>query len=181
MLTQHPVVSSTEGIEMSLRRLLHRPAALIALMLAFGAVLVGPPAASASPGQVVKFDATGAVFTCADGSTYTVTSGLAVSLFHESTDAAGGLHITGTIAPTNVTLSHSTDDLTYRLAGASWFGGNLTDAQSDFTDTEHFVIMGSSGGPVANVSITAHFTANAQGVVTVEFEKNSGTCTPPED
>lgn len=166
---------------MSLRRLLHRSAALMALMLAFGAVLAGPQAASASPGQVIKVDVTGAVFTCADGSTYTVTSGLAVSLFHESTDPAGGLHITGTIAPTHVTLSHSTDDLTYRLAGASWFGGNLRSVGGSFTDTEHFVIMGSSGGPVANVSITAHFTANAQGVVTVEFEKNSGTCTPPED
>jgi hypothetical protein len=102
-------------------------------------------------------------------------------MFHESTDPAGGLHITGTIAPTRVTLSHSTDDLTYRLAGASWFGGNLRGAGGNFTDTEHFVIMGSSGGPVANVSITAHFTANAQGVVTIEFEKDSGTCTPPED
>jgi hypothetical protein len=166
---------------MSLRRLLHRPAALIALMLALGAVLVGAQAGSASPGQVTKMDVTGAVFTCADGSTYTVTSGTAVSVFHESTDPAGGDHVTGTIAPTHVTLSHSTDDLTYRLAGASWFGGNFRGEGGSFTDTEHFVIMGPSGGPVANVSITAHFTANAQGVVTVEFEKDSGTCTPPED
>jgi len=166
---------------MSLRRLLHRCAALIVPTLALGALLVGAQAASASPGQVTKMDVTGAVFTCTDGSTYTVTSGTAVSVFHESTDPAGGDHVTGTIAPTRVTLSHSTDDLTYRLAGASWFGGNIRGAGGSFTDTEHFVIMGPSGGPVANVSITAHFTANAQGVVTVEFEKDSGTCTPPED
>jgi hypothetical protein len=107
-------------------------------MVAFGAVLVGPQLASASPGQVIKIDVTGAVFTCTDGSTYTVTSGTAVSMFHESTDPAGGLHITGTIAPTRVTLSHSTDDLTYRLAGASWFGGNLRGAGGNFTDTEHW-------------------------------------------
>jgi hypothetical protein len=164
---------------MSVRHLLQRAAPLIALMLALGA-LVAPPA-SASPGQVTKVDVTGAVFTCADGSTYTVTSGIAVSVFHQSADPAGGFHITGTIAPTHVTLTHSTDDLVYRLAGASWFGGNFRGDGGTATDTEHFVIMGQSGGPVANVSITAHFTANAQGVVTVEFEKDSGTCTPPED
>jgi hypothetical protein len=166
---------------MSVRRSLQRAGAPIALILALGVLLVAPLQASASPGQVVKADVTGAVFTCTDGSTYTVTSGTAVFLFHESTDAAGGIHITGTVAPTRVTLSHSTDDLTYRLAGASWFGGNFGSAGGNATDTEHFVISGPSGGPVANVSITAHFTVNAQGVVTVDFEKNTGTCTPPED
>jgi hypothetical protein len=163
---------------MSMRRLIHAAAAALTAMTI---ALLAPQAASASPGQVTKVDVTGAVFTCSDGSTYTVTSGTAVMVFHESTDAAGGMHITGTIAPTHVTLAHSTDDLAYRLAGASWFGGNVRGEGGVFTDTEHFVIMGQSGGPVANVSITSHFTANAQGVVTVEFEKNSGTCLPPED
>jgi hypothetical protein len=166
---------------MSVRRSLKRARAPIALLFVLGVLLVAPVAASAGPGQVTKEDVTGAVFTCADGSTYTVTSGTAVFLYHESTDAAGGMHVTGTVAPTGVTLDHSTDDLTYRLAGASWFGGNFGSAGGNFTDTEHFVIRGPSGGPVANVSITAHFTMNAQGVVTVEFEKNTGTCTPPED
>jgi hypothetical protein len=166
---------------MSLRRSLQRVGAPIALLVALGALLVAPLAAWASPGQVIKMDVTGAVFTCTDGSTYTVTAGTAVSVFHESIDAAGGFHITGTIAPTHVTLVHRTDDLAYRLAGASWFGGNFGSAGGEATDTEHFVIMGPSGGPVANVSITTHFTVNAQGVVTVDFEKNTGTCTPPED
>jgi hypothetical protein len=164
---------------MSVPRLFHRCAALGALMLAFGAVLVGAQAGSASPGQVIKVDVTGTVLTCAeDGSTYTITSGTAVFVFHESIDPTGGDHVTGTTAPMHVTLSHSTDDLTYRLVGASWFGGNLRGAGGTFTDLEHFVIMGPSGGPAANISIIAHFTANAQGVVTVDFVKDSGTCTP---
>src|SRR5262245_3852087 len=166
---------------MSLRRSLQRAGAPIALLLALGVLVVAPVTAAASPGQVSKVDVTGAVFTCTDGSTYTVTSGTAVSVFHESTDPAGGDHVTGTITPTRVTLAHSTDQLTYRLAGASWFGGTFRGDTGTVTDTEHFVILGPSGGPVANVSITAHFTLTAQGVVTVDFEKNSGTCTPPED
>jgi hypothetical protein len=43
------------------------------------------------------------------------------------------------------------------------------------------VILGSSGGVVANVQIVAHFTQNPNGTVTVEFEKNTGTCVPPEE
>ncbi len=138
-------------------------------------------AASASPGQVIhNVDVTGAVFSCG-ATTYTVVSGTATSLFHESTDASGGVHVTGTIAPKNVTLESSADG-TYRLAGASWFGGNFSASGSaDFTDTEHFVILGPSGGVVANVQIVAHFTQNADGTVTVEFEKDTGTCVPPEE
>jgi hypothetical protein len=138
-------------------------------------------AASASPGQVVhNVDVTGAVFDCG-ATTYTIVSGTATGLFHESADASGGTHVTGTIAPKNVTLESSADG-TYRLAGASWFGGNFSAGGSaDFTDTEHFVILGSSGGVVANVQIVAHFTQNANGTVTVEFEKDTGTCVPPEE
>jgi hypothetical protein len=139
------------------------------------------PAASATPGQVMhNVEVTGAVFSCG-ATTYTIVSGTATVLFHEGTDASGGMHVTGTIAPKNVTLESSADG-TYRLAGASWFGGNVSASGSaDFTDTEHFVILGSSGGVVANVQIVAHFTQNPNGTVTVEFEKNTGTCVPPEE
>jgi hypothetical protein len=145
------------------------------------AVLIFGQGASASPGQTAKVDVTGAVFNCTDHTSYTVLAGTALFLMHESTDASGGMHVTGTVAPTRVTLSHSSDDATYRLAGASWFGGNFNSSgAANFTDTEHFQILG-SGGPVANVSITAHFTQTANGSVAVEFEKNTGTCVPPED
>lgn len=138
--------------------------------------------ASASPGQVVKMPVAGAQFTCTDGTTFTAVSGDAVFLFHESTDAQGGDHVTGTVAPLNVTLTHSSDTLLYHLGGASWFGGNTTaGGAQDFTDTEHFQILGPSGGPVASASIVAHATVNANGTLTIAFERDTGTCEPPED
>jgi 3-deoxy-D-manno-octulosonic-acid transferase len=73
------------------------------------------------------------------------------------------------------------DGQTYRLAGAAWFGGTFGPSGGNFTDTEFFSIVAPGGGVVAKVSIVAHFTMNAQGVITVEFEKNRGTCVPPED
>jgi hypothetical protein len=138
--------------------------------------------ASASPGQVVKLPVAGAQFTCTDGTTFTAVSGDAVFLFHESTDAQGGDHVTGTVAPSNVTLTHSSDNLLYHLGGASWFGGNTTaGGAQNFTDTEHFQILGPSGGPVGSVSIVAHATVNANGTLTISFERDTGTCQPPQD
>lgn len=158
-----------------------RRAALVALLLTLAALLVASPSASAAPGQVVKQDATGAVFDCGDAA-YTATGGTVIFLFHLSPDAAGGGHVTGTAAPTGVTLTSSADNLTYHLAGAAWFGGNFTaGGTSNFIDTEYFNILSPSGGVVARVAVTSVFVLNAQGVVTVEFVKDKGTCTAPED
>jgi hypothetical protein len=166
---------------MSISVHLKRPVILAAAFIAIVAfVVAGAQTASSSPGQVTRVDVTGAVFTCADGS-YTAISGDAISLFHESFDQNGGDHVTGTIAPRNVKLTFSGDNNIYRLAGAAWFGGNFTAARSEFTDTEHFQILGPSGGVVDNVSIVSHITLTATGDVVVEFEKNTGTCAPPED
>jgi len=167
---------------MSISSRLRRPGILAASLTAFFAVMFGgAQVASSSPGQVAQVDVTGAVFTCADVSYYTVTSSDAMFLFHDSTDATGGFHVTGTVAPSGVTLSYSGDSKVYHLAGASWFGGNFTDTQSDFTETEFFEILGASGGPVDNVSVLTHFTMNANGDITVDFVKDSGTCHSPED
>jgi hypothetical protein len=160
-----------------------RPGILFAALAAFlAALLGGAQAASAAPGQVVHVDVTGAVFTCNDGSTYTVLSGEATALFHESVDKAGGFHVTGTIAPTHVTLDFSGDNAVYRLAGASWFGGNATsNGGFQFTDTEHFNILGPSGGVVDNVKATSHTTVLPDGTVIIEFTFDNGTCHAPED
>jgi hypothetical protein len=146
-------------------------------------VLLGVAApASASPGQVVKLPVAGAVFACTDGTTFTAVSGDAVFLFHESTDPQGGDHVTGTVAPSNVTLAHSSDNLVYHLGGASWFGGNTTaGGAQNFTDTEHFQILGPSGGAAGSVSIVAHATVNADGTLTILFERDTSTCQPPQD
>jgi len=167
---------------MSISTHLKRSGTLAAALIALVAFVVGGAStASASPGQTTRVDVAGAVFTCDDGSSYTVTSGDALFLMHESTDSSGGTHVTGTVAPRKVTLSHSGDSNVYHLAGAAWFGGNFTDTQADFTDTEYFQILSSSGGVVDNVSIVAHFTMTATGSVAVSFEKDTGTCHAPED
>jgi hypothetical protein len=168
---------------MSARVYLRRFGILAASVAAF---LVGMVAVaqvgSAAPGQTVHQDIAGAVFTCNDGSYYTVTSGEAMFLFHESTDRAGSDHVTGTVAPTHVTLDFSGDNVTYRLAGAAWFGGNMnSNGGGAFTDTEHFNILGPSGGPVDNVQVTAHVTIKPDGSVTAEFTFDMGTCHSPED
>jgi hypothetical protein len=156
-----------------------RRAALVALLLALAALLVAPSTASAAPGQVVKEDPTGAVFDCGDV-TYTVTGGTVTFLFHLSFDAAGGEHVTGTAAPTGVTLTSSADNRTYLLAGASWFGGNFTaGGTSNFIDTQYFNIIYPGEGVVDRVAITAVFSMNANGEVTVDFVKDSGECAPP--
>ena len=149
---------------------------------AFGALaLAGSLPASASPGQAVRTDVTGAVFACVDGSYYTATSGDAMFVNHESTDKNGGFHITGTIAPRQVTLSFSGDSNTYYLSGAAWFGGNFGATGGEMTDTEYFQIRSASGGTVDNVSVLMHFTVNANGDVTVSIDKDSGTCHSPTD
>lgn len=75
-----------------------RRAVLVALLLALAALLVVPSTASAAPGQVVKEDATGAVFDGGDV-TYTVTGGTVTFLFHLSSGAAGGEHVTVRLRP----------------------------------------------------------------------------------
>jgi hypothetical protein len=161
---------------------LRRPGILLAVVAAFLAVFLGgAQAASAAPGQVIHQDVTGAVFTCNDGSTYTVLSGQAMFLMHESGDAAGGFHITGTIAPTHVTLDFSGDNAVYSLAGAGWFGGNATASGGfQFTDTEYFTVLGPSGGVVDTVRATSHITVLPDGTVVAEFTFDNGTCHTPE-
>jgi hypothetical protein len=161
---------------------LRRPGILFAAIATFLAVFLGgAQAASAAQGQVVHEDVTDAVFTCNDGSTYTVLSGEAMFLYHESNDPAGGLHITGTIAPTHVTLDFSDDSAVYRLAGAGWFGGNATSGGTlAFTDTEYFTIRGPSGGVVDTVRATSHVTVLPDGTVVTEFNFDNGTCHTPE-
>jgi hypothetical protein len=162
---------------------LQRPGILFAAIAAFlAALLGGAQAASAAPGQISHEDVTGAVFTCTDGSTYTALSGEAMFLLHESVDPAGGYHVTGTIAPTHVTLDFSGDNAVYRLAGAGWFGGNATsNGGFQFTDTEYFTILGPSGGVVDTVRATSHITVLPDGTVTAEFTFDNGTCHAPED
>src|SRR6266536_217709 len=151
--------------------------ALAAVACALIVVLPASAAGNAGTTQVTTFDPTGAVFTC-PGTNYTVLGGRVVSVFHDSFAANGSEHVTGTIAPTGVTLTDGTTSTIYRLAGASWFGGNfnVVNGKYEFTDTEFFNILGPSGGVVAKVAGVEHM-----GTCGSNFSFTFGQCEPPQD
>jgi hypothetical protein len=155
-------------------------AVLVALAAVAVALVVALPASAAGNAgttQVMTFDPTGAVFTC-PGTDYTVLGGTVVSVFHDSLAANGSEHVTGTTAPTGVTLTDGTTSTIYRLAGASWFGGNfnVVNGKYQFTDTEFFNILGPSGGVVAKVAGVEHMGTGGS-----NFSFTFGQCEAPQD
>jgi hypothetical protein len=151
-------------------------AVLVAVASIAVAMVVAMPAGAAGGGaQVSTFDPTGAVFPCSNGTSFTVTGGLARSVFRDSFDAAGGEHVTGTITLNGVTLTDGVTSTVYRISGASWFGGTVN-AAGNFvaTDTAHFNILGPGGGLVANVQLTEHFSSGG-----TNFSFDFGQCSTP--
>jgi hypothetical protein len=155
-------------------------AALVAVAAIAVAMVVALPAGAAGNAgstQVTTFDPTGATFPCTTGTTYTVTGGTVRSVFHQSNDASGGGHVTGTITTTGVTLSDGTTNTVYRLAGASWFGGYFdTSGKFVTTDTAFFNILGPSGGPVAKVAAVEHSSSGG-----ANWSFNFGQCSTPSN
>jgi hypothetical protein len=151
--------------------------ALAAVAVALVVTLPANAAGNAGSTQVTTFDPTGAVFTC-PGTDYTVLGGIVRSVFHDSFGANGSEHVTGTISPIGVTLSDGTTSTTYRLAGASWFGGNFNyvNGRYEFSDTEFFNILGPSGGVVARVAGVEHMGSGGS-----NFSFTFGQCEPPQD
>src|SRR2546423_3110599 len=132
-------------------------AALAALTVALVVAVPAGAAGNAGTTQVTTFDPTVAVFTC-PGTNYTVLGGTIRSIFHDSFAGNGSEHVTGTIAPIGVTLTDGTTSTIYRLAGASWFGGNINPAtgKNEFGDSEFFNILSPSGGLVVRVAGVEH-------------------------
>src|SRR5438094_8152502 len=154
-------------------------AVLSALAVCAVALVVAPPAnaaGNAGTTQVTTFDPTGAVFTC-PGTNYTVLGGVIRSVFHDSFAANGSEHVTGTIAPTGVTLTDGTTNTVYRLSGASWFGGNFNyvNGKYELTDTQFFNIIAPGGGVVAKVAGVEHMGSGGS-----NFSFNFGQCQPPQ-
>jgi hypothetical protein len=152
-------------------------ATLAAIAVALVVALPAGAAGNAGSTQVTTFDPTGATFPCTNGTTYTVTGGTVKSIMHFSTDGSGGGHVTGTISPTGVTLTDGTTNTVYRLAGASWFGGNFT-ASGNFvaTDTSFFNILGPSGGTVGRVAAVEHSSSGG-----TNWSFSFGQCSAPND
>jgi len=153
--------------------------AALAALVAVALVVATSASAAGNAGttQVTTFDPTGAVFTC-PGTDYTVLGGTIRSVFHDSFAANGSEHVTGTISPIGVTLTDGTTDTVYRLAGASWFGGNLdyVNGKYEFADTEFFNILGPSGGVVAKVAGVEHMGSGGS-----NFSFAFGPCEAPQD
>lgn len=155
-------------------------AILAALAAAAAALVVALPASAAGNAgttQVTTFDPTGAVFTC-PGTDYTVLGGTIRSVFHDSFGANGSEHVTGTISPIGVTLTDGTTSTVYRLAGASWFGGNVNNVngKAEFGDTEFFNILAPNGGVVAKVAGVEHMGSGGS-----NFSFSFGACEAPQD
>jgi hypothetical protein len=169
--------SPTEGDTLMRYKAVAVLVALAAVAVALVVALPASAAGNAGTTQVMTFDPTGAVFTC-PGTDYTVLGGTVVSVFHDSLAANGSEHVTGTTAPTGVTLTDGTTSTIYRLAGASWFGGNfnVVNGKYQFTDTEFFNILGPSGGVVARVAGVEHMGTGGS-----NFSFAFGQCEAPQD
>ena len=151
--------------------------ALAAVAVAMVVAIPANAAGNAGTTQVTTFDPTGAIFTCPT-TNFTVLGGVVRSVFHDSFGANGSEHVTGTTSPIGVTLTDGTTNKVYRLAGASWFGGNfnVVNGKYEFTDTEFFNILGPSGGVVARVAGVEHMGSGGS-----NFSFNFGQCQPPQD
>jgi hypothetical protein len=153
-------------------------AAVAAIAAVSAALVVALPAGAAGNSgstQVTTFDPTGAVFTCPDAD-YTVLGGTIRSVFHDSFGANGSEHVSGTIAPVGVTLTDGSS--TYKLAGASWFGGsfNIVNGKFEFGDTQLFNIIAPGGGVVDRVAGVEHMGSGGS-----NFSFVFGACQSPQD
>ena len=76
------------------------------------------------------------------------------------------------------TLSDGTTSAIYRLAGATWFGGNfsIVNGKYEFSDTEFFNILAPSGGVVAKVAGVEHMGSGGS-----NFSFTFGQCQAPQN
>jgi hypothetical protein len=145
-----------------------KKAALIAVAAIGGAFLAAAPALASNAGTTVHISVplvdAGLTLTC--GTTVlTATGGTASLVFHESTDAQGIFHLTGTGTLNHATLQDATGG-TYSVSGATWFGGSAYDPDANepiaFTSTDKFVIRTATGGVFGMVNFIEHISPNGK-------------------
>jgi len=154
-----------------------KKAALVAAAAIGGAVLAAAPALASNAGTTVHISApladAGLTVTC--GTTVlTGTGGTASLVFHESTDARGIFHVTGTGTVTQGRLQDTAGNI-YSISGANWFGGSTTDPDANeaivFTSTDKFVIRTATGGVFGMVNFVEHVSPSGK-----YFAFDFGTC-----
>src|SRR5690349_10366647 len=133
-----------------------------------GAVLAAAPALASNAGTTVRMSVpladAGLTVTC--GTTVlTGTGGTASLVYHQSTDARGIFHVTGTGTVTQGRLQDTVGNI-YSISGANWFGGSTTDPNADvamvFTSTDKFVIRTAAGGVFGMVNFIEHISPSGK-------------------
>lgn len=132
------------------------------------ALLAAGPAAASSAGTTVhlSIDLAGSGLTLSCGTTLlTPTGGTATLVFHESTDANGVFHLTGTGTFNDATLQDTAGN-SYSITGANWFGGSAYDPDASqpiaFTSTDKFVIRTATGGVFGMVNAIEHISPDGE-------------------
>ena len=131
-----------------------------------GALLAAAPAVASNVGTTVHMSIqlvdAGASLSCG-ATVLTATGGTATFVFHESTDAQGIFHLTGTGTFNRATFQDAAGN-TYSVSGANWFGGSAHDPDANepiaFTSTDKFVIRTATGGVYGMVNVTEHISPN---------------------
>jgi hypothetical protein len=154
-----------------------KKAALVAAAAIRGAFLAAAPALASNAGTTVHMSVSlvdaGATLSC--GTTVlTSTGGTATFVFHESTDAQGIFHVTGTGTFNHATFQDAAGN-TYSVSGANWFGGSAYDPDANepiaFTSTDKFVIRTAAGGVYGMVNVIEHISPSGK-----YFEFDFGNC-----
>jgi hypothetical protein len=104
----------------------------------------------------------------------TGTGGTASLVYHQSTDAQGIFHVTGTGTVTQGRLQDTAGNI-YSISGANWFGGSTTNPDANeaivFTSTDKFVIRTAAGGVFGMVNFVEHVSPSGK-----YFAFDFGTC-----
>jgi hypothetical protein len=142
-----------------------------------GALLAAAPAVASNAGTTVHMSidlvGSGAGLSCG-ATVLTATGGTAALVFHESTDAQGIFHLTGTGTLNRATFQDAAGN-SYSVSGANWFGGSAYDPDANepiaFTSTDKFVIRTATGGVFGMVNVTEHISPNG-----TYFQFDFGNC-----
>ena len=142
-----------------------------------GVLLAAAPATASNAGTTVhmSIDLVGSGLTLTCGTmVLTPTGGTATLVSHESTDARGIFHLTGTGTFNRATLQDAAGN-SYSITGANWFGGSAYDPDANepiaFTSTDKFVIRTATGGVYGKVNVVEHISPNGN-----FFSFDFGTC-----